>query len=77
MPQLAGRLMALAASPHIGMLVRIPIGRRLLYRFLNLLPTLKAPSFEGQRIECLPPRFDQVQIGRSSRLQDELPARIG
>src|SRR6266516_2155752 len=75
--RLAARLLAPAASPHIGMLVRIPIGRCFLHCLLDLLPTLKSPSFEGQRLEGLPPRLDQVSISRSSRLEDELPARIG
>jgi len=46
------------------------------HRLLDLLPALEAPSFEGQRLERLPPRLDQVQIRRSSELKDELPARI-
>jgi hypothetical protein len=43
--RLAARTMPLAVTLHIVMLVRIPIGRRLLHRLLDLLPALQAPSF--------------------------------
>ncbi len=59
------------------MLVRIPVSGRFLYRLLDFLPGLKAPPFEGQRLERLPPGLDQVQVRRIRRLENKLPARVG
>ena len=41
---------------------------------LDLLPALEAPPFKGQRLEGLPPGLDQVQVGGSGGLKDELEA---
>src|SRR5713101_1163709 len=67
-------LMSAASPPDKRMLMGIPVGRGRRDRLLNLLPGLKAPAFEGQRTQHLPPRFDQIEIGGIRRLIDELPS---
>src|SRR5690242_4286222 len=69
--RLAVRAMSPPSSPHRGMLLRIPVDRCLLDRLLNLLPGFKAASLERQRLEGLPPRLNQVQLGRRCRLEDK------
>ena len=69
--------MSAASPPDVGMFVRIPVGRRLVHRLFNLFPRLETPPFERQRLEGLPPRFNQVQVGGVGGLEDKLPARIG
>ncbi len=56
--------------------MRIPVGGGRLDGLHDLLPGLKTPAFESQRTQDLPPRFDQVQIGRIGRLIDKFPARM-
>lgn len=68
--------MASTTAPDVGMLVGIPGGRRLRYGLLDLLPTLKASAFEGQRLEGLPLGLNQVYVRSIRGLKDELPARI-
>src|SRR5919205_888478 len=51
----------------------IPVHRRLLDRFDHLCPGLKTAPFEGQGAPCLPPRLNQVEIGRILRLKHKLP----
>src|SRR5216110_4080945 len=75
--RLPARLMASASPPNVGMFVRVPVGCCLLHCFLNFLPGLEASSFKAERLEGLPPGFNQVQIGSIRRLEDELPARMG
>jgi hypothetical protein len=66
--------MATSPSPDKGMLMGIPVGCGCLNRLLDLLPGLKASAFERQRTQDLPPRFDQIEIGRIRGLVDELRA---
>lgn len=66
--------MTASPSPDKGMLMSIPVGGGRLNCLHDLLPRLKAPTFERQRTQNLPPRFDQVQIGGALGLIDELPA---
>jgi hypothetical protein len=66
--------MATSPPPDKGMLMGIPVGGSRLHRFLDLLPGLKAFALERQRAQDLPPRFDQIKVGRIGRLIDELEA---
>jgi hypothetical protein len=66
--------MPASTPPDKGMLMRIPIGRGRLDRLHDLLPGFKPPSFQSQRTQDLPPRFDQIEIGRIRGLIDELEA---
>ena len=68
--------MPTSPPPAKGMLVGIPVGRGRFDRFFNLLPVLKAFALERQRAQDLPPRFDQIKVGRIGRLIDDLPARM-
>src|SRR6266851_9923941 len=76
-PGLPARLMSPTSTPHIGMFMCVPVGRRLLHRLLDLSPGLEASAFERQRLEGFPPGFNQVQVRGVRGLKDELPARIG
>lgn len=69
--------MAPASPPHIGMFVRIPIGRRRFDCFNHLLPRLETPPLERERAERFPPGFNQVQVRGTRGLEDKLPAGIG
>src|SRR4051812_12259155 len=64
------------SSPDERVAMVVPGGRRLLDRPADLLPGLEPPPVQGQRLEHLPPRLDQVQIRRVFRLEDELPPRV-
>jgi hypothetical protein len=66
--------MAASPPPDEGMLMGIPVGGGRLDRLYNLLPGLKASTFECERAQDLPPRFDQIEIGGIRRLIDKLPA---
>ncbi len=68
--------MSASTTPDKGMLMGIPVGRGRLDRRLDLLPGLKASAFERQRAQDLPPRFNQIQVGRIRGLIDELPTRM-
>src|SRR3954463_4537959 len=59
------------------MLVLVPVRGGPLDGFFDLGPGLEATPFEGQRAQDLPPRLDQVQVGRVFGLKHELPARVG
>src|SRR5918997_521767 len=71
----ARRAMAPTAAPDERMLVRVPVGGGALDGRLDLGPGLEPPSLEGQRTQHLPPRLDEVEVGRVLRLEYELPAR--
>ena len=65
-----------STTPDKGMLMGIPVGGGCLNRRLDLLPGFKALALECQRAQDLPPRFDQVQVGRIRWLIDKLPTRM-
>src|SRR6187397_255386 len=66
-----------STAPDEGMLVLVPVRGGPLDGFFDLGPGLEAAPFEGQRAQDLPPRLDQVQVGRVFGLEHELPARVG
>src|SRR5215212_5790646 len=66
-----------SAAPKEGMLVLVPVRGGAPDGFFDLGPGLEAAALERQRAQDLPPRFDQVQVGRVLGLEDELPARVG
>ena len=63
-------------TPHERVAVGVPVHRRPLHGRLDLLPRLEPPTLESQRPEHLPPRFDQVQVRRARRLDDEPRPRV-
>src|SRR5438876_1045500 len=63
-PELPARLMSPTSTPHIGMFMRVPVGRRLLHRLFDLSPGLEASSFERQRASGFSTR---VQSSSSTR----------
>src|SRR6185312_82865 len=65
------------AAPDKGMLVLVPVRGSAPDGFFDLGPGLEAAALECQRAQDLPPRLDQVQVGRIFGLEDELPARVG
>src|SRR3954449_7319102 len=65
-----------ATAPDEGMFVLVPVGGCAFDGLRDLGPGLEAAPFEGQRAQDLPPRLDQVQVGRVLGLEDELPARM-
>src|SRR5215212_9257769 len=73
----ARRAMAPAAAPDEWVLVLVPVCGGTLDGLLELGPGVEAPPFEGQRAQHLPPRLDEVQVGRVLWLEDELPAWMG
>src|SRR3954469_23324735 len=70
------RAMPPAAAPDERVLVLVPVGGGTLDGLLDLGPGIEAPAFEGQRAQHLPPRLDEVEVGRVFRLEHELPARV-
>src|SRR3954447_10448528 len=66
-----------SAAPDEGMLVRVPVRGGTLDGFFDLGPGFEAAPFESQRAQDLPPRLNQVQVGRVFGLEHELPARVG
>src|SRR5215217_5074037 len=68
--------MAPTAPPDERMLVRVPVGGGAFDGLLDLGPGLEPPSLESQRTQQLPPRLDEVEVGRVLRLEHELPARV-
>jgi hypothetical protein len=52
----------------------VPALGRFLHCLPDLGPRLQAPSLQCQRPQHLPPRLNQLQIGRIPRLEDDLPA---
>src|SRR5579875_2745369 len=70
-------LVTTALAPHEGVFMRLPVGGRGGNGLTDVGPILKPASFERQRPQEFPPRFDQVEIGGVGRLEDKLPARMG
>src|SRR6201992_1760006 len=66
-----------SATPDEGVLVLVPIRGGAPDGLFYLRPSLEAAPFESQRAQDLPPRLDQVQVGRILGLEYELPARVG
>src|SRR4051794_6575027 len=66
-----------SAAPQEGVLVLVPVRGGAPDGLFDLGPSLEAAPFEGQRAQDLPPRLDQVQVGRVFGLEHELPARVG
>src|SRR4051795_8183029 len=69
--------MAPSAPPEEGVLVLIPVRGGAADGFFDLGPSLEAATLQRQRAQDLPPRLDQVQVGRVFGLEHELPARVG
>src|SRR5579859_6788344 len=69
--------MATTTAPDKGMAMLVPVGGCSLDRAGDLGPTLETTPFERERAEHFPPRLDQVQVGRTLGLEDELPAGMG
>src|SRR4051794_26571078 len=69
--------MAPTAAPDERVLVLVPVGGGALDGLLDLGPGVEPSALEGQRAQHLPPRLDEVQVGRVLRLEHELPARVG
>src|SRR5712692_5910751 len=69
----APRLVPPPAPAHEGVFVCIPIGGASLHRSGDLFPGLEAVAFERQGLQHLPPRLNQVEVGRIDRLIDEFP----
>ena len=61
-------------GPYKKMTRSIPAGSGSLNGLADLLPGMKASSFERQRTQHLPPGFNQVEIGGVPGLKDEYPA---
>src|SRR3954454_6581102 len=72
----ARRAMAPATAPDERVLVLVPVGGGTLDGLLDLGPGVEAPSFDGERAQHLPPRLDEVQVGRIFWLEHELPAWV-
>src|SRR3954465_1196007 len=72
----AGLAMAAPSPPDEWMPVIVPVRRGPCDGLLDLGPGLEAASFQSQRAQRLPPRFDQVQVRRVDGLEHELPARM-
>src|SRR5215213_6007057 len=72
----AGLTMAAPAAPDEWMPVIVPVRRGPCDGLLDLGPGLEAASFQSQRAQRLPPRFDQVQVRRVGGLEHEFPARM-
>src|SRR5258708_7556384 len=67
-----------ASSPDIGMAMPIPVGRCRSRTASSICSQLsKRRPLKASELPRLPPRFDEVQIRRSSGLKDKLPAWIG
>src|SRR3954469_17356280 len=73
----ARRAMAPAAAPDERVLVLVPVFGGALDGLLDLGPGVEPSALEGQGAQHLPPRLDEVQVGRVLRLEHELPARVG
>src|SRR5215213_2170254 len=73
----ARRAMAPAAAPDEWVLVLVPVCSGTLDGLLNLGPGVEPSALESQRAQHLPPRLDEVQVGRILWLEDELPAWVG
>src|SRR5215203_2499175 len=69
--------MAPAAAPDERVLVLVPVCSGTLDSLLDLGPGVEPSALESQRAQHLPPRLDEVQVGRILRLEDELPAWVG
>src|SRR3954447_11526158 len=76
-PRAARGAVAPSTAPQEGVLVLVPVRGGAPDGLFNLGPGLEAAALEGQRAQDLPPRFDQVQVGRVLGLEHELPARVG
>src|SRR4051794_4995748 len=75
-PEAARLPMTPSTTPDEWMPVIVPVGRGPCDGLLGLGPGLEAASFQSQRAQRLPPRFDQVQVRRVGGLEHELPARM-
>ena len=71
-PGAARSAVAPSAAPEEGVLVLVPVRGGASDGLFDLRPSLEAAPFEGQRAQDLPPRLDQVQIGRIFGLEYEL-----
>ncbi len=68
--------MPTSPSPDKRMLVGIPVSCSRFNGCNHFVPGLKTSSFQCQRTQDLPPRFDQIQGGGIGGLRDELPVRM-
>src|SRR5690348_5828747 len=65
-----------STTPEERVLVRVPVRGGAPDGLFDLRPSLKAAALQRQRAQDLPPRLDQVQVGRVLGLEDELPTRV-
>ena len=72
-----GGAAAFVAAPVEGMPMDVPVLGRRADGLAELLPGLEAAPFECQGAQHLPPRLNQVEVGRVLGLEDELPAGRG
>src|SRR3712207_2813100 len=66
-----------AAAPDEWMPVLVPVAGGALDGRLDLRPGLEPPPLEGQRAQHLPPRLDEIEVGRVLRPEHELPPWVG
>src|ERR1700748_89009 len=69
--------MTSSATPDKRMLVGVPVLGGTPHGLLDFGPCIEATPLQRQRAQHLPPRLQQVQIGRIDRLEHELPTRMG
>src|SRR3954449_5164944 len=76
-PRAARGAVAPSAPPDEGVLMLVPVGGGAPDGLLDLGPGLEAAALQRQRAQNLPPRLDQVEVGRVFGLEYEFPARVG
>ena len=55
----------------------VPVGGGPVTGGFHLFPRVKMASRESQGVMGFPPRFDEVQVGATHWLENELEARVG
>ena len=71
-PVLSRHAMPATLGPHEGMPMRVPVVARRTDRPLDRLPRREPSPLQRQRLQDLPPRLDQIQVGGMDRREDEL-----
>src|SRR5512142_3024166 len=72
-PRPSPRPVPTTAAPEERVPMVVPVGRGFLDRTTDLLPRLEPTPLQCQTPQHLPPRLDQIQVGRVLGLEDELP----
>ncbi len=75
--KLSRRAMSAPFSPNKGMLVFVPVSAGFCNNWFHLFPGLEPLAFERKRLERLPPRLNQIEIGGIFRLENKFPAWMG